>query len=226
MTLRQTSPNPVVRAGLKTLAFGVAASFVLLFAVNAHSAEAQPTGTFGPEVSTASVAGQSLTASGESSAIARDGYTVTDPPAPEPVPVPAVVAAPAPKDDDEDDEAGAPAAPAASAGCEANVVPTPGPPAPGSLQDIAYQAVIGYGWGEQNYYYLLALWNRESGWNPAAHNASSGAHGIPQALPGSKMGPGWESDPNVQIDWGLRYIAGSYGTPCEAWAHSEDYNWY
>ncbi|MCS5714463.1 lytic transglycosylase domain-containing protein [Herbiconiux sp. CPCC 205716] len=223
MALRQSSPNPVVHAGVKALAFGVAASFVLLFAVNAHSAEAQPTGTFGPEVTSASVAGQSLTASGKSTAIARDGYTVKDPPAPEPVPVPAVVAAPAPASGE--DEGGS-AAPASSAGCEANVVPTPGPPAAGSLQDIAYQAVMGYGWGEQNYYYLLALWNRESGWNPEAHNASSGAHGIPQALPGSKMGPGWESDPNVQIDWGLRYIAGSYGTPCEAWAHSEDYNWY
>jgi hypothetical protein len=214
-----------VRTGVKVLAFGVAASFMMLFAVNAHSAEAQPTGTFGPEVSTASLASQSLTASGQSTTITRDGYTVIDPPAPEPVPVPAIVAAPA-SSEDSDDTAGDDEPAAASGGCSSLVVPTPGPPAAGSVQDIAYQAVMGYGWGEQNYYYLLALWNRESGWNPEAHNASSGAHGIPQALPGSKMGPGWESDPNVQIDWGLRYIAGSYGTPCEAWAHSENYNWY
>ncbi|MGD8194010.1 transglycosylase SLT domain-containing protein [Herbiconiux sp. P18] len=222
MSTRALSGNTVVRGSVKVLAFGVAASFMMLFAVNAHSAEAAPTGTFAPEVSTASGTAQSLTAGGAATAIARDGYTVTDPPAPEPVPVPAAVAAPAAESPAKESDSAAPAAPA---DCSANTVPTPGPPEAGSLQDIAYQAVLGYGWGEQNYYYLLALWNRESGWNPTASNPS-GAYGIPQALPGSKMGPGWESDPNVQIDWGLRYIAGTYGTPCEAWASSENRGWY
>ena len=73
---------------------------------------------------------------------------------------------------------------------------------------------------------LNALWWRESRWNPLAHNATSGAHGIPQALPGSKMGPGWWSNPRVQIRWGLRYIAGRYGGPCGAWAHSQATGWY
>ncbi|MFB2555018.1 lytic transglycosylase domain-containing protein [Herbiconiux liangxiaofengii] len=222
MSTRALSGKTVVRGSVKVLAFGVAASFMMLFAVNAHSAEAAPTGTFAPEVSTASGTAQSLTAGGAATAIARDGYTVTDPPAPEPVPVPAAVAAPAAESPAKESDSAAPAAPA---DCSANTVPTPGPPEAGSLQDIAYQAVLGYGWGEQNYYYLLALWNRESGWNPTASNPS-GAYGIPQALPGSKMGPGWESDPNVQIDWGLRYIAGTYGTPCEAWASSENRGWY
>lgn len=73
---------------------------------------------------------------------------------------------------------------------------------------------------------LNRLWQKESGWNPLAHNRSSGAHGIPQALPGWKMGPGWWSDFKVQIRWGLRYIASRYGTPCAAWAHSVAANWY
>jgi len=70
---------------------------------------------------------------------------------------------------------------------------------------------------------------RESHWNPHAHNASSGAHGIPQALPGSKMasaGPVWQSNPVTQIKWGLGYIQGRYGTPCNAWGHSESHGWY
>ncbi|MCS5718620.1 lytic transglycosylase domain-containing protein [Herbiconiux sp. CPCC 205763] len=212
----RTSTNPVIRTGIQVMAFGVAAAFVLLFAVDPHSVGANASQNFEPTVVAAAGGEQSLdVAAGSAQSVTRDGYTVKDPPAPEPVVVPVAVKAEPSTD--------APAA--AGAGCEANVVPTPGPPAPGSLQDIAYQAVMGYGWGEQNYYYLLALWNRESGWNPTASNPS-GAYGIPQALPGSKMGPGWESDPNVQINWGLQYIAGSYGTPCEAWATSENQGWY
>jgi hypothetical protein len=75
---------------------------------------------------------------------------------------------------------------------------------------------------------LVALWDRESGWNHLAEN-SIGAYGIPQALPGPKMesaGSDWETNPVTQIKWGLGYIEGRYGTPCEAWAHSEDVGWY
>lgn len=76
---------------------------------------------------------------------------------------------------------------------------------------------------------LQSLWNKESGWRTSAHNPYSGAHGIPQALPGRKMaayGSDWATNPVVQIKWGLMYIKGRYGSPCSAWAHSQSYGWY
>lgn len=76
---------------------------------------------------------------------------------------------------------------------------------------------------------LEALWQRESGWNPAAKNRSSGAFGIPQALPASKMasaGADWQTNPMTQVRWGVSYIHGRYGSPCGAWAHSESHGWY
>lgn len=72
---------------------------------------------------------------------------------------------------------------------------------------------------------LDKLFNKESHWSTTAKNPS-GAYGIPQALPGSKMGPGWESDPVVQIRWGLSYIKQRYSTPCGAWGHSQSSGWY
>jgi hypothetical protein len=84
------------------------------------------------------------------------------------------------------------------------------------------------GWSGQ-FGCLNALWQRESGWNPRARNASSGAFGIPQALPGSKMasaGADWRTNPVTQIRWGLSYIASRYGSPCGAWAHSQATGWY
>ncbi|MGH3705424.1 MAG: lytic transglycosylase domain-containing protein, partial [Agromyces sp.] len=70
---------------------------------------------------------------------------------------------------------------------------------------------------------------RESSWRADAYNASSGAYGIPQSLPGSKMasaGADWRTNAATQIEWGLSYIADRYGAPCGAWAHSERFNWY
>lgn len=97
---------------------------------------------------------------------------------------------------------------------------------PGSNQAIGQGLAAGYGWSSGGQWdCLVDLWNHESGWRTEAHNGS-GAHGIPQALPGSKMGPGWESDPVVQISWGLGYIAGRYGDPCGALDHWRSYNWY
>jgi hypothetical protein len=87
----------------------------------------------------------------------------------------------------------------------------------------------GYGWGDDQFGCLVALWDRESGWNSQAYNSSSGAYGIPQALPGSKMataGADWQTNAATQISWGLGYIAGRYGTPCGAWNHSESVGWY
>ena len=86
-----------------------------------------------------------------------------------------------------------------------------------------------YGWSEYDFECLVKLWNRESGWNPNSHNSSSGAHGIPQSLPASKMaseGADYYTNGYTQIRWGLKYIKGRYGSPSAAWAHSESKGWY
>lgn len=76
---------------------------------------------------------------------------------------------------------------------------------------------------------LEPLWDRESGWNAYAQNPSSGAYGIPQALPGSKMasaGADWATDPDTQVRWGVGYINAIYGSPCAALAHENEDGWY
>jgi hypothetical protein len=90
-------------------------------------------------------------------------------------------------------------------------------------------AATTYGWGADQFQCLDHLWTKESGWSYSALNRGSGAAGIPQALPGSKMataGADWSTNAATQIKWGLGYIARSYGSPCAAWAHSEASNWY
>lgn len=107
--------------------------------------------------------------------------------------------------------------------------PAVGTPDPGSAQAIAAELVAARGWASSEFDCLYALWAKESGWNVYAHNASSGAYGIPQALPGSKMasaGSDWATNPRTQILWGLSYIEGRYGTPCGAWSHSQRVGWY
>jgi hypothetical protein len=107
--------------------------------------------------------------------------------------------------------------------------PAVGVPDAGTAQAIAYDMVLARGWDQSEFECLVALWNRESHWNVYAHNPSSGAYGIPQALPGDKMataGSDWQTNPVTQITWGLGYIAGRYGTPCGAWEHSELKGWY
>ena len=102
------------------------------------------------------------------------------------------------------------------------------PPDPSSAQGIAYGLLGSYGFSTDQWGCLDDLWNQESGWRYNAENAS-GAYGIPQALPGSKMasaGPDWQTDPTTQIKWGLGYIKARYGTPCGAWAHSQSTGWY
>jgi hypothetical protein len=110
-----------------------------------------------------------------------------------------------------------------------STAPAAGTPDPGTAQAIALGIIASHGWGEDQYNCLVSLWNRESHWNAFAHNTSSGAYGIPQALPGEKMasaGADWQTNPTTQIIWGLGYIEGRYGSPCGAWAHSEDRGWY
>jgi hypothetical protein len=107
--------------------------------------------------------------------------------------------------------------------------PASGIPDPDTAQAIAYQMVMDIGWSVSEYDCLVALWTRESHWNVYAENKTSGAYGIPQALPGTKMASvadDWQTNPTTQITWGLGYIEGRYGTPCGAWAHSELKGWY
>jgi uncharacterized protein YabE (DUF348 family) len=99
----------------------------------------------------------------------------------------------------------------------------------GEAQQIAKQLVTARGWDGTQFGCLVDLWNRESHWNVHAGNPVTGAYGIPQALPGSKMataGPDWQNNATTQIKWGLGYIASRYGTPCAAWAHSQATGWY
>jgi hypothetical protein len=116
---------------------------------------------------------------------------------------------------------------------QAQSQPSQAAPAPvtpsGSAQQIALGMLGSYGWSSSQFSCLASLWNEESGWNVTASNPSSGAYGIPQALPGSKMasaGPDWQTDAATQIRWGLGYIKAEYGSPCGAWSHEEADGWY
>lgn len=100
---------------------------------------------------------------------------------------------------------------------------------PGSAQAEAANQMQAFGWGADQLACLIPLWQKESGWNVLAANPSSGAYGIPQSLPGSKMasaGADWQTNPATQIKWGLGYIKDRYQTPCGAWNHSITVGWY
>ena len=86
-----------------------------------------------------------------------------------------------------------------------------------------------YGFSEKEYKCLNRLWTKESHWNYKARNKNSGAHGIAQALPASKMNvvsTDWRTNPVTQIRWGLRYISIRYETPCKALAKHKRSNYY
>jgi hypothetical protein len=154
----------------------------------------------------------------------RDGYGVT-------VPAPKVVKPVVDEDEaesDSEDTADAAATESEPVSAANTLAATAATPDPGSAQAIALELVTARGWGTDQYNCLVSLWNKESGWRVNAYNPS-GAYGIPQALPGSKMataGADWQTNPATQITWGLNYIAGVYGTPCGAWGHSQANNWY
>jgi hypothetical protein len=98
-----------------------------------------------------------------------------------------------------------------------------------TAKQIAWRMLHRFRWSHRQFRYLNRLWSRESGWNIHASNPYSGAYGIPQAVPGSKMasaGPHWRSDARTQIRWGMRYIRGRYGSPERAWAHEAHVGWY
>jgi hypothetical protein len=86
-----------------------------------------------------------------------------------------------------------------------------------------------YQWGEEQYSCLNKLWTKESHWNYKARNKVSGAHGIAQALPATKMevvGTDWRTNPVTQISWGLKYINERYDSPCKAWSKFKRSRWY
>lgn len=103
------------------------------------------------------------------------------------------------------------------------------PAASGSPRQIA-QAMLGsFGWSSSQFSCLDPLWEHESRWSVTAANPGSGAFGIAQALPGSRMasaGPDWQTSAATQITWGLRYIRDTYGSPCAAWSHEQATGWY
>jgi hypothetical protein len=122
-------------------------------------------------------------------------------------------------------QAHAAAAAAAAEAAELAAANTPD----GARAFAAELAASQYGWGGEQYQCLDRLWQKESGWSYTAYNASSGATGIPQSLPGSKMataGADWQTNARTQITWGLGYINSAYGSPCSAWSHSQSMNWY
>ncbi len=166
---------------------------------------------------------QTLTAP-DSAALTVTRDTVNVKPKPKPV---VVVAPPAPVASSSSSSSSSGSS--NNSGSSSSGAPAAGTPNPGSAQAIAYQMLQARGWGNDQYNCLVSLWNRESGWNVYAYNAGSGAYGIPQALPGSKMasaGPDWQNSASTQISWGLGYITGRYSTPCGAWAHSQSTGWY
>ncbi len=113
------------------------------------------------------------------------------------------------------------AAAAAAQAALANAVANP--------RAVGQQLVAQHGWGNDQFSCLDKLWTKESNWTYTADNPSSSAYGIPQSLPGNKMaiaGADWQTNPATQIRWGLMYISNTYGTPCQAWSHSQSYNWY
>ena len=97
-------------------------------------------------------------------------------------------------------------------------------------RDIAKQMMLSeYEWGEDEFTCVNKIVTQESNWQWNATNASSGAYGIPQSLPATKMasaGDDWKTNPATQIKWGLKYIKDRYGTPCGAWGFKAVHGWY
>jgi hypothetical protein len=115
--------------------------------------------------------------------------------------------------------------PAGPASCEVGNFKNPN----AANKSLGCRLLSEFGFGLDQMGCLESLWIKESQWNPNARNPSSGAHGIPQSLPASKMakfGSDYLTNPATQIRWGLDYIKGRYGNPCGAWGHSQRTGWY
>ncbi|MGN8050792.1 lytic transglycosylase domain-containing protein [Curtobacterium sp. 22159] len=219
---KSTAPRSVnasarKRATIPALSFFAVSGIVVGSLFNPLQPDVAQAAVSAPVLVKAPAAPQEYTAHGTYAAfdVTRDAYGVT-------VPKPKTVEAP--KTETTTDSTTSTAKVSASN----TLAATAATPDPGSAQAIAQQMVTDRGWGSDQYNCLVSLWNKESGWRVNAYNPS-GAYGIPQALPGSKMasvGADWQTNPATQITWGLNYIAGVYGTPCGAWGHSQSFNWY
>lgn len=100
---------------------------------------------------------------------------------------------------------------------------------PDASRNYARQKINKYKWSHQHYECLDELWTRESNWRHRAENKSSGAYGIPQALPAEKMSriaDDYRHNPKTQIKWGMLYIKQRYDDPCKALDHHDRRNWY
>jgi len=206
------------RVAAPTIAFGAAAAFMLVNVVDPTSGavanpQYQEYRTTVAQLARADA--QSLTVTSAETAVEIEpGFqSVAAPPPPPPV-----EAAPAPGSGSGSKSTGG----SAPSGGSIAV------PDPGSARGIARSILASQGMGDDQYSCLDYLWTKESGWRVNAYNPS-GAYGIPQALPGSKMasaGSDWQTNPATQITWGLGYIDSRYGSPCAAKAHSVLKNWY
>lgn len=178
---RRTRPR--VKPAHFLFGFTAAVAFVLVTAVDPYSgATASPYFQLAGSATDDGPAQAVLVAGSYTNTITRDGYAVTE--KPEPVPVPVIVAV--------------------EKKTQTFIAPSAAVPDPGSAQAYAYDAVATRGWGEEQYNCLVSLWQKESGWRVNAQNGSSGAYGIPQALPGSKMataGADWATNAGTQIEW-------------------------
>lgn len=218
---RRSAPAPAPRWSRRRGVLGAFAGFAALGFVVAYigptgvalsqasAQERQPITLYSSTLGDAQRLDADASAATEVTPLDRDNYTVYVTPTPTPTPEPVVAES--------------------SSSSGGGWTPPFVSPDPGTAQAIAYDMVRARGWGDDQFACLVALWNRESGWRVNAYNAGSGAYGIPQALPGSKMGSAgadWETNPATQISWGLGYIGGRYGDPCGAWAHSESVGWY
>jgi len=211
------------RAAVPVLSFFAVSGIVVGSLFNPLQPDVAQAAVSAPVLVKAPAAPQEYTAHGTYAAfdVSRDAYGVT-------LPKPKVVEKPKTETETTDADADTATDETAAVSASNTLAATAATPDPGSAQAIAQELVAARGWGADQYNCLVSLWNRESGWRVNAYNPS-GAYGIPQALPGSKMataGADWQTNPATQISWGLGYISGVYGTPCGAWAHSNKFNWY
>ncbi|MET7614430.1 transglycosylase SLT domain-containing protein [Streptomyces seoulensis] len=98
-------------------------------------------------------------------------------------------------------------------------------PSPSSAQSVAHKMIP----DSAQYNAFSKIVEHESGWNVSAQNSSSGAYGLVQALPASKMssaGSDWKTNPATQIKWGLDYMNSRYGSPVQAWNFWQANGWY